>query len=230
MKEEELNRVREETKDWPYLEALPENILSFRLRRIEEENDDMYDLFAYENEERHRSLTAYYHAETFEYKARICVGSFTFCHTSFITPSFEAFTEILKSRLEGILSDMENPSPEKVGSVLKASKLSEWDATKLLPEELEGFSLFIRPSAPLPITNGSYVVFDYEHFASGSNFAVYYNIFRDEFFGDARVAAVPEMDYDFDSKSLSELSGKLAEKLAPRLADIRRRAEREISP
>ena len=85
-------------------------------------------------------------------------------------------------------------------------------------------SMFITPEAPVRVLNGSYIVFDYSDFALKSNFIIYYNEFRCEFFGEARILNIPEMNYVFDSKSLPELEEKLKAHLTDRLQEIRRRS------
>ncbi len=78
------------------------------------------------------------------------------------------------------------------------------------------------------VLNGSYIVFDYSDFDIESNFIIYYNEFRSEFFGEARIRNIPEMNYTFDSKNLEELEEKLRAKLrahmVDRLREIRQRA------
>ena len=66
---------------------------------------------------------------------------------------------------------------------------------------------------------------DYSDFSIESNFIIYYNEFRCEFFGEARVKNIPEMRYDFDSKTIEELEQKLDNQLAERLRGIRERAQ-----
>ena len=90
-----------------------------------------------------------------------------------------------------------------------------------MPETIEGFVLFIRPDQPVKVINGSYIVFAYCDFEAESDFIIYYNVFRDEFFGEARVNKIPEMNYTFDSTELSELEEKLDQYLVPRLKEIR---------
>ena len=84
--------------------------------------------------------------------------------------------------------------------------------------------MVITPEAPVRVLNGSYIVFDYSDFALKSNFIIYYNEFRCEFFGEARILNIPEMNYVFDSKSLPELEEKLKSHLTDRLQEIRRRS------
>ena len=87
--------------------------------------------------------------------------------------------------------------------------------------------MFIRPQEPVKINNGSYIVIDYVDFALESSFTVYYNIYRDEFFAEARIWNIPDVNYDFDSADLAELKEKLQAKMLPRLKQVRNLAEQE---
>ena len=228
MKDEALQKVAETTAEWAYMQELPETIHNFHLKRLNQIHEDKYDLYSYSDDAAHRSVTAYYHAETDEYKLRIQLGSFEFCLTECITPSLEVFEQLLRAQFDEILSNLADFNPA-IDDVLFASKhIADWQFASSLPEKLEDFELFIRPSQPFRITNGSYIILDYEHFPSQSNFAIYYNVFRDEFFSDARVAAVPDTDYEFDSHTLEELQERISSCLAARLKAIRTRAEKEL--
>ena len=61
-----VQRVQEEAGEWPYLADLPDELHSMRFQRLYRENEDMYELFSYTNEERHRGFCAYFHQETEE--------------------------------------------------------------------------------------------------------------------------------------------------------------------
>ena len=58
---------------------------------------------------------------------------------------------------------------------------------------------------------------DYVDFSLESSFTLYYNIYRDEFFAEARIWNIPDVNYDFDSNELPELEEKLHQRLLPRL-------------
>ncbi len=228
MKDEALQQVAKTITEWDYLKELPETIYNFHLQRIQQMHEDVYDLYSYVNNAAHRSVTAYYHAETNEYKLRIQIGSFEFCLTECITSSIDHFEQLLRERLNEIICDLTEFNPATLDIMFESKHIIDWQFAATLPERLEGFELFIRPSKPFRITNGSYIILDYEHFSSQSNFAIYYNVFRDEFFSDARVAAVPDTDYEFDSHTLEELQERISASLATRLKAIRTRAEKEI--
>lgn len=225
MKEEALKKAAEETADWAYIKELPETIHSYQLRHLRTVYDDIYDLYTYVDEAAHRSATVYFHAETEEYKVRVQIGSYEYCLREFIVPKLEDFEQLLRTRFNAILQDIMDFHSNQKDIIFEEKHIWDWPFAATLPERLEEFELFIRPSRPFRFTNGSYIILDYEHFASKSNFAIYYNVFRDEYFGDERIAAVPDTDYDFDSRTLEELQEKIALHLAPRLKTIRERAQ-----
>ncbi len=227
MKDESKERVEKETADWAYMAELPEELHGFRLERRMEIRGDVYDLFGYVDEARHRSASAYFHEETREYKVRVKIGLVEFCRMEYITGSFESFEHQLRKELEPMLRSMSCFEESSIGSIVRSKHIMEWEYGKNLPDTLEGFELFIRPSEPVEITNGSYILIDYTDFSLESSFNIYYNMFRDEYFGEARIRNIPDVNYVFDSRELDELAEKLRQHLVPRLREVRRRAEGE---
>ena len=55
-----------------------------------------------------------------------------------------------------------------------------------------------------------------------------YNIFRDEFFGEARINNVPDINYEFDSVTVKDLQEKISTHLIRRLKLIREEALQSI--
>ena len=229
VKNEAIARVKESTADWEYMKNLPEVVYDFQLRRLLMQDEDTYNLYEYANDSLHRSATVYYHAETDEYKLRLKIGSFEFCYEECISSSLEDFEKLLRTRFDEILHSMTMFNYDKIELMLKKTDLFKWDFASLLPEHIEDFELFVRPSQPLRITNGSYVIIDYECFAMQSNFAVYYNYFRDEYFSDARIAGTPDINYEFDSQTLKDLQEKLSNHLKKRLQAILESAKKELA-
>lgn len=229
MKDEVKAKVDGDVSAWAYMQSLPEVVEGYLLHRDMEVSGEAYDLFSYENKEARRGLTAYFHAETKEYKLRVHVGLTEFARIECIASDLPAFEALLRTHMEPILTEMSRFSEDHISSLVRAQRLSDWAYGTALPEALEGFELFISPREPYQITNGSYIVCDYTDFSIRSNFTIYYNIYRDHYFGEARVVEVPEMNYDFDASNLEELEARLREKLVPRLQDIRRRAEETLA-
>ena len=178
MKEETIERVRQELDGWESLEKLPDSWHGFALHRIEEPRGDCYDIFTYESESLHKSATAYFHEETHEYKLRIKIGLIELCRIEFITADFAVFEALLKAQLESLLAELETFDPASISSIVRAKEILTWKTGNELPETLEGFSLFIRPAYPVKINNGSYIIIDYVDFALESSVTVYFNIYR----------------------------------------------------
>jgi len=186
---------------------------------------DVYDLYSYENVEIHRKITVYYHEETKEYKVRVLIGLTEFCNIEYISPTRASLEKILLERFETTLQTLAKFNAATISCIVLEKKILEWDYVAKLPETIEGFKLFIKPDQPVKTINGSYILFDYCDFATDSNFIIYYNVFRDEFFGEAKIRKIPEMNYVFDSHELIELEEKLDEHLLARLKEIRSRID-----
>ncbi|WP_199884149.1 hypothetical protein [Anaerosinus massiliensis] len=223
MDEATKEKIMMEVENWQYIKELPKGCSNFELKYEMCLEGDIYNILRYENKTTRRKVTLYYHDETKEYKVKTTVGLTEFCNIEFITSQQAVEEQILKQRLEKLLQSLAVFNKDDIDSIVVDKKILEWQYVNKLPETIEGFQLFIKPSEPLRIINGSYIVFDYCDFETSSNFIIYYNIFRDEFFGEAKIRCIPEMNYIFDSHELGELEEKLDQFLIPRLKEIRMR-------
>ncbi len=188
------------------------------------EDGDKFYIYSYENTATHRSIKVYYHEETKEYKLLVVIGLTEFCAIEYISESLAQLEKILKKKFDILMSDLSSFHPEHINSIIIDKHIMEWNYIPKLPKQLEGFDLFISPAQPVKVINGSYVVIDYCDFEIESNFIIYYNMFRDEFFGEARIRRIPEVTYAYDSSELDQLTAKIEEKLKNTLKDIRQRA------
>lgn len=229
MKDETIEKVTAEIADWQYLKELPETWHGFVLDRTTAADKDSFDIYRYASKELHKSAVVYFHEETHEYKVRLKIGLIEFCRIEFITASLDVFENLLRDQFEQVLMDMADFNPKSLSSIVLDKKITTWETGANLPEKLSGFELFITPAQPVKINNGSYIIIDYVDFSLESSFTVYYNIYRDEFFAEARIWNIPDVSYDFDSNDLSELEEKLHQHIMPRLENIRARAEREAA-
>ena len=229
MQEETKAKIEAEIKDWQYMQDLPECCHGFQLCRKQQIIESMYDLYSYIHPQLHKKVVVYYHEETHEYKVRVYIGLIEFCRIEFITAKLEDFERLLRLQFEKLLKDMETYNPASLSSIVLKMGIKEWGENCSLPETCEGFRLFISPQQPEKINNGSYVLINYVDFSIESDFTIYYNIYRDEFFGEARIWDIPDVNYDFDSASLDELAAKLQTYMVPRLQEIRQRALKETA-
>lgn len=228
MKQETIENVEAAIADWELLTELPAEVAGFHFsvrKVIAGESKDMYDIFAYDNPPAHACVTAYYHEETQEYKLRVRVGFIEFCRIEFITADLDVFTGHLKAHLTDLLDGLTHFNPASLSVLVREKGILAWPYAEKLPETLEGYTLFIRPTAPVKITNGSCIVIDYVDFAHDCSVTIYYNLFRDAFFGEARVHSIPDVTYDFDCKTLQELQEHIEQHLVPRLKWARKTAD-----
>ena len=224
MHQDTVEKIEHALEGWPLLDSLPREYYGFHYRALCVPIDDRYDIFSYENAVIHKSVTAYYHEETHEYKLRMQVGFVEFCRIEYITNSLEIFGEKLSKELMQLLEDMVTFNPKNISSLVIKKGICDWAFAKELPETLEGYQLFIKPQQPVKINNGSYIIIDYVDFTHASDVTIYYNMYRDEFFGEARIHSIPDVTYDFDSNELVELQEKLEKHLVPRMREARQAA------
>jgi len=225
MKQETIDKIKADVAAWEYGRNLPPELHGFHLVYDGTIKGDYYDILYYENAAQHKRVTLYYHDETWEYKVRTAVGLTEFCNHEFIAETIADEERLLRERFAHHLEKLSVFSPEEIDSIVVEKKILEWHYLDKLPKTIEGFTLFLTPQEPLKFINGSYIVFDYSDFAAKSNFIIYYNIFRDEFFGEAKIRNIPDMTYAFDSHELKDLELLLDEHLLPRLHEIRCKIE-----
>lgn len=224
MNQETIDRVAQATAEWQYYQELPAEIAGFRLDKTVNITKDSYDMYSYINDELHKSVTVYYHDETREYKLREKLGVIEFCNISFVEEDLTIFEHHLRNDFESLLFDMATFNPQSLNTLMRHKNITECEWAAELPAEINHFELFVRPAEPVKINNGSYIIIDYVDFTLESSFTIYYNIFRDEFFGEARIWNIPDVSYDFDSVTLDELAEKLKLHLEKRLEFVRHEA------
>ena len=200
-------------------EKLPGEICGFELEKIFAEDDDKFIYFAFEDKKIHRAVIAYFHEETQEFKVRVKIGLTEFCLTEFFTEDFNHFGELIFSELETVIKNLSAESD--LNPLVLEKKFADWEYGKNLPEQLEGFELFISPKNPVQFTNGSHIIINYSDFENSSDLTIYYNVYGDNFSSEARIKSVPHVIYSLDSENLQELEDKLKNHLAAELAAIK---------
>ena len=218
---EDIIKISAQVSELHFAEDLPNELEGFTLRKISEAQEDKFLFFVYVDDEIHCAVTIYYHDETKEFKVRQRIGLTEFCLTNFFTEDASRFKTLLDTELDGVLKNLRNVR-NKPNRFLQDLKLDEWTYGSNLPAQLEGFTLFIKPAAPVEVTNGSHVVLNYVDFDLSSDFVLYYNIYTDEFSGERRINGATHVTYAFDANALSELEGKLETNLVDELRTIRR--------
>ena len=222
MKDETKNKIAAQVAELHFAEDLPAELEGFALKKIFAPVDDKFIFFTYAADEIHCAVTTYFHEETAEFKVRQRIGLTEFCLTKFFTEDFAHFKELIDGELADVLKNLRGVRDGKVNRFLRELKLDAWTYGQSLPATLEGFELFINPAAPVEVTNGSFVVINYADFELNSDFALYRNIYTDEFSGERRINGAPHVIYAFDAKTRDELETKLKANLIDELREIRR--------
>lgn len=221
-----MQKIIEQVEAWQYLQQLPTEYEGFTLVCEPCASGSQYTIFTYQKPRDYRSFTVLYDKDTKDFLARVTVGLFEYYDVSFITGDLARLEQALAQRLERTLDVLANPGRQEYESIFRGKHILEWSYAAQLPKELHGFKFFIQPTEAVKTINGSYIIIDYSDFSMASNLVIYYNIYRDEFFGEMRVNQTPRMISQFDAKELAELTAKLEEGLEPALAGLRR----EIGP
>ncbi|MBC8015219.1 MAG: hypothetical protein H7X79_05685 [Sporomusaceae bacterium] len=209
-------------KEWELLSKLPSEFAGFSLTVELQERGAQYRIFTYRNKEWHKSFSVVYDKATKEFLARAVVGLTEYFDVNFIVGEIELLEKLLVNRLKDTLTNLAVFNREKLDSIILDKKILEWSYGKELPEELAGFTLFIKPSEPVRIINGSYVIIDYSDFSNESSLVICYNIFRDEFFGEVRIRRTPQMSAVFDADTLDKLQENITNHLKIVLEKVRK--------
>ena len=217
----DINNLAAEFEAANFFDKIPAQIEGFTLKKILLADGDKFNYFTYENISTHRSLTAYFHEETKEYKVRVKLGLTEFCLTNFFTSNFEHFTKTLTAELEHALKNLAAQVDADSDILISDKKFSTWTYGQNLPQNLEGFELFIAPKFPVRITNGSYIIINYSNFENNVDFNILYNVYGDNFSGESQIGGVHHPSYIFDATNLTELEKILVENLSTELCRIK---------
>lgn len=230
MAEEFTEKIDEALAAWTVLDELPAEIDGYLLSKDRQQYEAQYDFFRYDRADAHRSVVGFYDAATTSYKLRVEIGVVSFALPSFIHGDLDTFGQELLRYLPRVMAEMHADALETQELLPVRESIAAWEYGRELPEQLEGYELFVRPSAPAQMTNGSFLIIDYVDFARANDVGIYYNCYRNEFFGEYHAAGMPYVSYDFDASDLEELEQRLRLSLARylRRAAVEADAEKNV--
>ena len=228
MKPEIKSKLAAEFEAANFFAQIPSEVDGYTLKKIFDDDGDKFFYFAYENETTHRSLKTYFHAETKEYKVLVTIGLAEFCLTEFFTEDFETFTKTFAAELNTTIKNLSAQINPDEDYLIADKNFSSWSYGKNLPQNLEGFELFISPKNPVKVTNGSYIIINYSDFENVGDLNIFYNVYSDTFSGEAQFGGVQHPLYIFDAVDLTELENLLRENLLPELKKICRNFQAQI--
>lgn len=215
-----MEKIIEQLQQWEFIRQLPAEIEGFRLQLLQNVQGNQYFLFMYENPAERRRFTLLYDHLTKEFLGRVVVGLTEYCDTTYIVGDVTALQAVLERYLAATLRRLAVFDAAAIDSVVREKKVLSWEYSPKLSNVLGPFHLFISPSQPVKGINGSYIIIDYSWFETESSLVIYYNMYRDEFFGEMKVNQIPQMTALFDCKTLPELAEKLDTHLEAALRHI----------
>ncbi len=220
-----MEKIIAQVEEWELLKKLPKEFGEFTLQIELEQRNTQYCIFSYQKKKEHKSFSVLYDQATKEYFARTVIGLTEYFDVNFIVGEIQQLEDLLVQRLKNVLSNLSYFNRENIDSIVHEKEIMDWSYGEELPEKLLGFELFIKPDEPVKVLNGSYIILDYSDFNTQSNLTVYYNIFRDEFFGETRIKGTPAMLAIFDTKDFEDLQKIFASQLTSVLENIRRQID-----
>ena len=222
-----MEKIIEQVQSWELLAKLPKDLAGFTLIMELEQCGTQYHIFTYQNKVSYKSFSVLYDQATKEYFARIIIGLTEYFDVNFIVGDIKILESLLEKRLKETLTSLAYFNREKVDSIVLDKKILEWPYGKQLPQNIAGFELFIKPDEPIKVINGSYILIDYSDFKAESNLIIYYNMFRDEFFGETRIKRTPKMSAAFDTNNLIDLQEAIAAHLKSVLQEMRMQLDKK---
>lgn len=197
MKIERCNVVAEQLKDWDFLNNFPQQVLDFQLKKVFSQDGAEYTFVRYENADS-CALDVVYTEETGDFVVVKNVGLFRFRDDRFYSRDAKSFATMVAPELEKIIRQISRSCNAGYPSTAADLGFAKWDIVQKLPQEINGYKLFITPAAPLQFLNGSYVLIAYENADKGNQLAIFYNEYRNEVFGELKKERVFQFTRNFD--------------------------------
>lgn len=195
---------------------------NFVLTIDKKETELGYALFHYENELGWR-WEALYDKEVEDYTVHVVMPLFQYTDINFVDETLEPYWKKLQERYERELTNLLIEPSNNFTYAYKQKEIPQWDFSKVLPNELEGYILDINPKTGVRMINGSYIIAEYRKMDDPSGLILFYNVLRDEFFAELRCHNYPEIDHKLDAKTISELEKNLQTHLTEILVDLNQR-------
>lgn len=201
------------------LNSLEPKIGDYSLKILQKKVDKKYYIFQYVNESGF-SWTALYDDELKDFTVYIETGLQIFNEISFIKPDGEDFWKNLLKRYKmSIDKHLVNPQKSFVYAYRKKG-IDKWDYTNVLPEKIGDYIRTITPDKGIKGINGTYNIIEYKHLKECKGIAIFYNVYRNEFFAEMFNNGVAIVTHAFDSINFKELENSLINELEKELNSL----------
>lgn len=136
-----------------------------------------------------------------------------------ITGDFEEFKRLVKLLTPEAI-EKELIHREKVSILVEGKGFMVWDYEELLPKKLGHYVRVIAPKMPLLGLNGSYIIAAYECEEKDTGILFFYNMYRDEYYGELRAKGIPGIIHQYDAKSIEALEAAIEKHLEKDLKEL----------
>ena len=172
----------------------------------------VYRIFHYENDKGWH-WSALYDKEVEDYMVRITIPLVDFVDIAFIRESLEPFIENLKSTYkQSIEKRFIHPEAGFLYEYRKKG-IPQWNYDRVLPPKIGAFHRDLTPDVGLAMINGSYLIGTYVKEQQETGVVLFYNTFRDEFFGETRQQGYPGITHELDATTIEQFEHALEEHL-----------------
>ena len=96
---------------------------------------------------------------------------------------------------------------ERVSVLAAAKGFMKWDYEKVMPERMGQYKRIIKPVNPVEGLNGSFIIGAYECRERNIGVLFFYNIYREEYYGELRAGGIPVIVHD--ATTINEFSSHL---------------------
>lgn len=194
--------------DWDIETELPTDIGPYHLQHIDKQQDRIYYAFGWIDEKSGWQVRALYDEETADYMIKMDLHMMTLTEIECITGDFEEFQKFVK-KLTPEAIEKELIHREKVSVLVRGKGFMVWDYHDSLPETLGAYERIIAPDRPLLGLNGSYIIGAYQCREKDTGILFFYNMYRNEYYGELRAKGIPGIIHQYDAKTIEELEQKI---------------------
>ena len=217
--EKERQERRKKFLDWDAEHELPQDIGDYHFKRLDQQEGRIYYAFGWINEKNGWKVRVLFDEETMDYMVKSDLHMVTLTEIELITGDFEEFRRNLKLLTPPYI-EKELIHREKVSILVADKEFMIWDYEGLLPPVLGHYERVIEPKMPVLGLNGSYIIAAYECDEKDTGILFFYNMYRDEYYGELRAQGIPGIIHQYDANDLGELIEKIKEHLAKDLEEL----------
>lgn len=222
--DEKMEKEREERRqlflDWDIERELPREVGDYILKRIDfptaeerkagkvKTDARVYTAFGWENEKNGWMVKAIFDEETKDYMVKMDLRLMTFTQLESITGDFEQFKKRVRELTpKAIQKDL--IQLDRIPALAAGKGFVKWDYTTAMPEKIGKYERIIKPTSPVEGLNGSFVIGAYECKERNVGALFFYNVYREEYYGELRAGGIPVIVHQYDATTVEEFSAHL---------------------